>query len=178
MNSDIIIYQNPDGNIKIDVRLEEETVWLTQDQMATLFGKAKSTINEHIKNVFAEGELDEKVVVRKFRITTQHGAMAGKTTLSNFLQNPVDGKFTHCTANWKNEAPLKALVYNKEFREQNFGKGKLNGVFTLGQATTTEIKVIEDKTEELKVIKSDGVKKRETLNAYHPINFQNVQLFC
>lgn len=79
MNSEIIIYQNPEGNIKIDVRLEEETVWLTQDQMASLFGKAKSTISEHIKNVFAEGELDEKVVVRKFRITTQHGAMAGKT---------------------------------------------------------------------------------------------------
>jgi hypothetical protein len=79
VNSEIIIYQNTDGNIKIDVRLDEETVWLTQDQMATLFGKAKSTINEHIKNVFAEGELDEKVVVRKFRITTQHGAMAGKT---------------------------------------------------------------------------------------------------
>ena len=48
MNSELIIYQNPDGNIKIDVRLEEETVWLTQDQMAALFGKAKSTINEHI----------------------------------------------------------------------------------------------------------------------------------
>ena len=79
MSSDIIIYQNQDGNIKIDVRLEEETVWLTQDQMATLFGKAKSTINEHIKNVFAEGELDEKVVIRKFRITTQHGAIVGKT---------------------------------------------------------------------------------------------------
>ncbi len=58
MNSELIIYQNPDGNIKIDVRLEEETVWLTQDQMATLFGKAKSTINEHIKNVFSEGELE------------------------------------------------------------------------------------------------------------------------
>ena len=79
MNSDILIYQNQDGKIKIDVRLEEETVWLTQDQMATLFVKAKSTINAHIKNIFAEGELDEKVVVRKFRITTQHGAIAGKT---------------------------------------------------------------------------------------------------
>jgi len=76
---ELLIYQNTDGNIKIDVRLEEETVWLTQDQMAVLFGKAKSTINEHIKNIFAEGELDEKVVVRKFRITTQHGAMVGKT---------------------------------------------------------------------------------------------------
>jgi len=79
MNSEIIIYQNPDGNIKIDVRLEEETVWLTQAQMAQLFGKDKRTISEHIGNIFKEGELDEKVVVRKFRTTTQHGAIAGKT---------------------------------------------------------------------------------------------------
>lgn len=78
-NSEIIIYQNPDGNIKIDVRLEEETVWLTQAQMGILFGKDKRTISEHIGNIFKEGELDEKVVVRKFRTTTQHGAMAGKT---------------------------------------------------------------------------------------------------
>jgi len=70
----------------------------------------------------------------------------GKTTLSNFLQNPIDGKFANCLAKWKNVTPLKVLVYNKEFREQNFGKGKLNGVFTLGQATTIEIKLIEDKT--------------------------------
>lgn len=65
-NSEIIIYQNPDGNIKIDVRLEEETVWLTQDQMASLFGKAKSTINEHIKNIYEEKELEESVTVKKF----------------------------------------------------------------------------------------------------------------
>ena len=61
------------------MRLEQESVWLTQDQMTILFGIAKSTISEHIKNVFQEGELEEKVVVRKFRITTQHGAIAGKT---------------------------------------------------------------------------------------------------
>lgn len=66
---DILIYQNPDGNIKIDVRLEEETVWLTQDQMALLFGKAKSTINEHIKNVFEEGELQEAASMHKFGIS-------------------------------------------------------------------------------------------------------------
>jgi hypothetical protein len=80
--SDIIIYQNQDGSIKIDVRLEDETVWLTQEQMAVLFGKAKSTINEHIKNVFAEGELNEKVAIRNFRITTPHGAVEGKTQQS------------------------------------------------------------------------------------------------
>lgn len=68
-NSEIIIYQNPEGNIKIDVRLEEETVWLTQDQMATLFGKAKSTINEHIKNIYEEKELEESATTKKFGIS-------------------------------------------------------------------------------------------------------------
>ena len=68
-NSEILIYRNPDGKIKIDVRLEEETVWLTQDHMAQLFGKAKSTINEHIKNIFAEGELIESEVMKKFGIS-------------------------------------------------------------------------------------------------------------
>ncbi len=79
MNSEILIYQNQEGKIKIDVRLEEETVWLTQAQLCELFQKSKATISEHIKNVFEEGELDERVVVRKFRTTTQHGAIAGKT---------------------------------------------------------------------------------------------------
>ena len=77
-NSEILIYQNSEGSIKIDVRLEEESVWLTQAQLCELFQKSKATISEHIKNVFEEGELDEKVVVRKFRTTTQHGAIKGK----------------------------------------------------------------------------------------------------
>jgi len=79
MAAEILIYQNQDGNIKVDVRLEEETVWITQAQMCELFQKSKSTISEHIKNVFEEGELIEKVVCRNFRTTTQHGAIAGKT---------------------------------------------------------------------------------------------------
>lgn len=69
MKSEIIIYQNQEGNIKIDVQLEEETVWLTQDQMATLFGKAKSTINEHIKNIYEEKELEEAATMKKFGIS-------------------------------------------------------------------------------------------------------------
>jgi len=73
MSSEILIYQNPDGNIKIDVRLEEETVWLTQSQMAELFGKSKKTVSEHIQNVFSEGELTENSVVRNFRTTAADG---------------------------------------------------------------------------------------------------------
>lgn len=67
--SEIIIYQNLEGHIKIDVRLEDETVWLTQDQMAVLFGKAKSTINEHIRNVYEENELTEAGTMKKFGIS-------------------------------------------------------------------------------------------------------------
>ena len=75
---EMIIYQSDDG-VKLDVRLENKTVWLNVEQIAVLFNKGRSTINEYILNIFKEGELDEKVVCRKFRQTTQHGAMAGKT---------------------------------------------------------------------------------------------------
>ena len=67
--SEILIYQDQRGKIRIDVHLQEETVWLTQEHMAQLFGKAKSTINEHIKNIFAEGELVEDEVTKKFGIS-------------------------------------------------------------------------------------------------------------
>ncbi len=77
--SDILIYKNADGTIKIDVRLEEETVWLTQEQMASLFGKGRSTVTEHIQNVFKEGELTKNMVCRNFRLTSPHGAIAEKT---------------------------------------------------------------------------------------------------
>lgn len=64
--SEFLLYQTEEGRIRIETRMLDETVWLTQDQMASLFGKAKSTINEHIKNVFKEGELIEADVMRKF----------------------------------------------------------------------------------------------------------------
>lgn len=72
-NSEIILYQNPEGNIKIDVRLEEETVWLNQSQLCELFQKSKATISEHIRNVFQEGELNANSVVRNFRTTAADG---------------------------------------------------------------------------------------------------------
>ncbi|MCX8491465.1 MAG: virulence RhuM family protein, partial [Cyclobacteriaceae bacterium] len=77
--SKIIIYQTEDGNTKIETRLEAETVWLTQDQIAALFAKGRSTITEHIGNVFKEGELQENLVCREVRHTTPHGAIEGKT---------------------------------------------------------------------------------------------------
>lgn len=89
-NSEFIIFKTEDEKISVDVRFEDETVWLTQDQMSLLFDKAKSTISEHIKHIFEECELDEKVVVRNFRITTQHGAIEGKTQQSTIKLYNLD----------------------------------------------------------------------------------------
>lgn len=75
---EMIIYQSDEG-VKLDVRLENKTVWLNIEQIAQLFNKGRATISEHISNIFKEGELEEKVVCRKFRQTTQHGALEGKT---------------------------------------------------------------------------------------------------
>ena len=66
MKSDLILYTTEDGVTKVNVTFEDETVWLTQDQMAELFQKSKSTINEHIKNIYSEGELEESSTMRKF----------------------------------------------------------------------------------------------------------------
>jgi hypothetical protein len=71
--SEIILYQTEDGRTRVQVRLQDETVWLTQKQMAELFGKDVRTINEHIQNLFDEGELVADSVVRKFRITAADG---------------------------------------------------------------------------------------------------------
>lgn len=69
-NSEMIMYQTEDGKTRIDVRLESDTVWLTQSQMAELFQRDRSVISKHIKNVFAEGELDEKSNVQILHIAT------------------------------------------------------------------------------------------------------------
>jgi len=71
--SEIIIYQTEDGSTKIDVKFEEETVWLTQAQLCELYQTSKSNISEHIKHIFEEGELEEVSVVRKFRTTGADG---------------------------------------------------------------------------------------------------------
>jgi hypothetical protein len=73
LQSQMVIYQDANGNIKLDVRFDGETVWLSQKQMAVLFNKSISTINEHIKNIFADGELVENSVIRNFRITGADG---------------------------------------------------------------------------------------------------------
>jgi hypothetical protein len=77
MNKELqfLLYTTPQGNVKVDVVVKDETLWLTQKAMAELFGVGIPAISKHIKNIFEEGELDEKVVISILETTTQHGAI-------------------------------------------------------------------------------------------------------
>ena len=79
MNNDIIIYNTEDGKVKINLRLENDTVWLNQLEIAELFETTKQNVSKHIKTIFEDGELMEEVVVNYQLTTTQHGAIKGKT---------------------------------------------------------------------------------------------------
>ena len=72
---EVLVYEAADGSARVDVRLDHETVWLTQDQMSQLFGRERSVVTKHIRNVFREGELDPDSVCAKFA----HTATDGKT---------------------------------------------------------------------------------------------------
>ena len=74
-----LIYNSANENISINAIVKDETIWLTQKAMAELFGVNTPAISKHLKNIFSEKELDQKVVISKMEITTQHGALEGKT---------------------------------------------------------------------------------------------------
>lgn len=88
--SKIIIYQTPDGKTTVDVKLENETVWLTQAQMAELFQKDRTVITRHINNIFKEGELNKNMVCAKFAHTTPHGAIKGKKQTQEIILYNLD----------------------------------------------------------------------------------------
>lgn len=94
-SGDIIIYQTEDGQTKIDVKFEDENVWLTQSMLAELFDTTKQNVSLHLKNIFEEGELDEKSVVKDFLTTAKDGKKYKKIQLFvNSEQLLLIGKVT------------------------------------------------------------------------------------
>ena len=85
-----LMYHSAEQNISVNAVIRDETIWLTQKAMAELFGVQIPAINKHLKNIFAEGELDENVVVSKMEITTQHGAIPDKTQTREALFYNLD----------------------------------------------------------------------------------------
>jgi hypothetical protein len=106
LHSNILIYQTEDGQTKIQTRLEDETVWLTIEQMAELFQKSRSTINEHILNIFKEGELEKDNSMRKI------GNSDFSTKLTNFYLVPnvlVENAYRNTSNNYNYAFSKKSL---------------------------------------------------------------------
>ena len=86
-NSSIIIYQSEDGNTRIEVKLENETVWLTQQQLCDLYQTSRTNIVEHIQHIYEDGELEESATCRKFRQVRQEGSRM----VEREFEEPLDG---------------------------------------------------------------------------------------
>ena len=144
-NSEMLIYQAPDGSIRIDVRLEDETVWLTQDHMAQLFGKAKSTINEHIRNIFAESELVEESSVKKFGISEFQQKAPNYYNLDVIIsvgyrvKSPQGTQFRI----WATQRLKEYIVKGFALNDERFKSGSSMNYFTELQERIREIRLSE-----------------------------------
>jgi len=90
MQNEIILYQSAELSTKLEVKIGNDTVWLTIEQISILFGRDRTVINRHINNIFKEGELERKLVCAFFALTTQHGAIKGKTQIKNVEHYNLD----------------------------------------------------------------------------------------
>jgi hypothetical protein len=132
--SEIILYQTEDGRTRVQCRFENETVWLTQKLMAELFGKDVRTINEHIQNVFAEGELVADSVIRKFRITatdgksyeTQHYNLEVIIAVGYRVKSPRGTQFRQWATARLSEYLLKGFTMDDERLKNPPGKGHID----------------------------------------------------
>jgi hypothetical protein len=144
-HSEILIYQDQQGKIKIDVRLEDETVWLTQEHMAQLFGKAKSTINEHIKNIFAEGELVEGEVMKKFGISEFQQKAPNYYNLDVIISVGYRVKSQQGTQFriWATQRLKEYIVKGFALNDERFKSGNSMNYFTELQERIREIRLSE-----------------------------------
>ena len=86
----LVLYKDDEGKLSVNTLFADEDVWLTQAQLVEVYQSSKSNISEHLRNIFNDNELDKEVVVRKFRTTTQHGAIEGKTQTHEVLHYNLD----------------------------------------------------------------------------------------
>lgn len=117
----------------------------------------------HVKDVATFDETGVKIDSLR-KINFIYGANGtGKTTITKLLNDFLSPEFSRCLVTWESGSPLQTLVYNKEFRERNFGKGQIDGVFTLGEATKEEKEAIDKMVADLATIKTNGTQKKTTL---------------
>ena len=178
-NDQIIIYQTSDGKTQIDVRMENETVWLTQSQMANLFQKDRTVIGRHIQNIFKEGELERELVCANFAHTTQHGAIEGKTQVQALVMYNLDviisvgyrvkSKRGVLFRQWANKILkdylVKGFAINNKVVALKYNElSKL--VKLVGRTARTQEKLTSDEATSLVQVVSDYTYALETLDDY------------
>ena len=178
-NDQIIIYQTSDGKTQIDVRMENETVWLTQSQMANLFQKDRTVIGRHIQNIFKEGELERELVCANFAHTTQHGAIEGKTQVQALVMYNLDviisvgyrvkSKHGVLFRQWANKILkdylVKGFAINNKVAALKYNElSKL--VKLVGRTARTQEKLTSDEATSLVEVVSDYTYALDTLDDY------------
>ena len=177
--NDIIIYQTEDGEIKLDVKMEKDTVWLTQTQMGELFGRERTVIGRHIKNVFEEKELNPKVVCAKFAHTTSHGAIKGKIQTREIVYYNLDviisvgyrvkSKRGTQFRIWANKILkdylIKGYAINQKIKLEHYQELK-DIVRILGNTLKNQEQLTSDQSKGLLAVVTDYVYALDTLDKY------------
>ena len=179
INDKIIIYQTADGATNLEVKMDKDTVWLSQAQMAELFQKDRTVIGRHINNVFKEGELDKKVGCANFAHTTQHGAIRGKEqtqmlTLYNLdviisvgyrVKSQRGTQFRQWANKVLKDFLVKGYAVNERIRKEQIGElRQLVGM--LGRTIQSQPLLSTDETHALFNVVTDYTYALDTLDSY------------
>ncbi len=178
LNNQIIIYQTEDGQTQVDVRMENDMIWLTRQQIAVLFGRDYKTISKHINNALKE-ELAGSVVVAKFANTTQHGAIEGKTQTHEIdyfnlevitsvgyrVKSKRGVQFRQWANNVLKQYLIKGYAVNERMRKEQIGElRQLVGM--LGRTIQSQPLLSNDETNALFEVVTDYTYALDTLDNY------------
>ena len=178
LNNQIIIYQTEDGQTQVDVRMENDMIWLTRQQIAVLFGRDYKTISKHINNALKE-ELADSVVVAKFANTTQHGAIEGKTQTHEIdyfnlevitsvgyrVKSKRGVQFRQWANNVLKQYLIKGYAVNERMRKEQIGElRQLVGM--LGRTIQSQPLLSNDETNALFEVVTDYTYALDTLDNY------------
>jgi prophage maintenance system killer protein len=174
MNNQIEIYRSQDGSVQLNVKLENETVWLTQSQMAELFGRDRTVITRHINNCYKEGELDKNITCAKFAHMGKDQDQTYETTMYNldviisvgYRVKSIQGtRFRQWANSVLKQYLIKGYVINQQLKLDRYNELK-NVVRLMGRAIGMQEKVTTDEYSGLFNVISDYVYALDTLDHY------------
>lgn len=174
MNNSIEIYRSQDGSVQLNVKLENETVWLTQSQMAELFGRDRTVITRHINNCYKEGELDKNITCAKFAHMGKDQDQTYETTMYNldviisvgYRVKSIQGtRFRQWATSVLKQYLIKGYVINQQLKLDRYNELK-NVVRLMGRAIGIQEKVTTDEYSGLFNVISDYVYALDTLDHY------------